>query len=242
MSNTATIAAIPALKSNGQYLIPVIGGTAITAFFYAIAAIFKWPFSTPELLAVWTSFICTFLCVYQSRWNYPVGIASTALLSYVFYQSNLLGSAALNIYLIPTLVYGWFIWGKDQTTRPVGKVRQKDLPAYLLVTAAVYLGAKYVIEKLGGTLGTLDAWLLVGSVFAQFLLDRKRIETWFVWIAVNIVSIYVYFDSGLYLLGLQFIAFLINAFWGFYEWNKTMAANQAEAEYVSGIEVAPPKN
>ena len=87
-------------------------------------------------------------------------------------------------------------------------------------------GAKYLIEHFGGNLGTLDAGLLVGSVFAQFLLDRKRIETWFVWIAVNVVSIYVYFDSGLYLLGLQFIAFLINAVWGYMEWKRTMMEDQ----------------
>lgn len=227
MSNSFNgITSLLDVKGNARYAIPVVGGTAITAFFYAIAGVFNWPFSTPELLAVWTSFICTFLCVYQSRWNYPVGIASTSLLAYVFYQSDLLGSAALNLYLIPTLVYGWFIWGKDKTTRPVGKVKQSDLPIYLSVTAVVYLGAKYLIEHFGGNLGTLDAWLLVGSVFAQFLLDRKRIETWFVWIAVNVVSIYVYFNSELYLLGLQFVAFLINAVWGFHEWNKTMKADQ----------------
>lgn len=211
------------------YTRPALYGTAITAFFTALAQVFGWDFSTLELFAVWTSFICTFLCVFQSRWNYPVGIVSTTLLAVMFYQSNLLGSAILNVYLIPTLVYGWFVWGKDSETRKVEHVRLKDVPVYILVTGAVYLGAKYLITKFGGTLGALDAWLLVGSIFAQFLLDRKRIETWIVWIAVNVVSIYVYFNAGLYLVGLQFVAFLLNAVWGYYEWNRTMnSANRSE--------------
>ena len=223
MSNGfAAIAAATGIKDRQMYTIPLVYGTSITAFFVLLANIFKWDFSTLEMFAVWTSFICTFLCVFQSRWNYPVGVVSTTLLAVMFYQSNLLGSAILNVYLIPTLIYGWFVWGKDSETRKVAHVSVKDVPTYLAVTAVVYLGAKYLINDFGGTLGTLDAWLLVGSIFAQFLLDRKRIETWVVWIAVNVVSIYVYFNAGLYLVGLQFIAFLLNAVWGYYEWNRTM--------------------
>lgn len=180
-----------------------------------------------EVLATFTSFSCTWMCVHQTRWNYPMAVVSTMLLAYVFWDANLLASAALNIYLIPTVIYGYFIWGRDSNTRPVKNVELRVLPVYALFTLAAYLGAWLIVNALGGEMAGLDSWLLIGSIFAQFLLDRKRIQTWLVWISVNIVSIYVYFEAGLYLLALQFFFFLLNAVYGYYSWYKTMENEHA---------------
>jgi nicotinamide mononucleotide transporter len=143
-------------------------------------------------------------------------------LAIVFLDQKLLGSAALNIYLIPTLIYGWFIWGKDEETKPVTRLDiSRAFPIYILVTGIVYGGAVFIIEKLGGELAGLDAMILFGSILAQFLLDRKKLETWFVWMIVNVISIYVYFNAGLYLLTLQFVYFLFNAILGYNKWKST---------------------
>src|SRR5690554_6297833 len=75
-----------------------------------------------EVAATFASFSCTWMCVKQTRWNYPMAIVSVLLLSYVFWSAGLLASAALNIYLIPTVIYGYFIWGQDKQTRPVQHV------------------------------------------------------------------------------------------------------------------------
>lgn len=200
-------------------------GSAITAALVGIAHTFNWQFSLVEMLAVWTSFICTLLCVYQSRWNYPVGIVSTALLSYSFFGAELYGSMALNLYLIPTLIYGWYVWGPDSDTRPVQSVQIQDIWKYVVATGIVFIGAVTLIKHFGGTLPAWDATILVGSVLAQFLLDRKKIETWAVWAAVNIVSIWLYFNSGLYLLGMQFVLFLGNTIYGYISWRKTLVSN-----------------
>lgn len=175
-----------------------------------------------EVLATLTSFSCTYMCVKQTRWNYPMAIVSTALLTYVFASAGLYASAALNLYLIPTVIYGYFVWGKDTNTRPVEHVKWQILPTYAIFTVGAYIGAWLIVYMLGGTLAGLDSWLLIGSIFAQFLLDRKKIETWVIWISVNIVSIYVYFESGLYLLAIQFFFFLLNAVYGYWEWHKSM--------------------
>lgn len=173
-----------------------------------------------EVFAAFTSYSCTYMCVMQSRWNYPMAVLSTTALAYVFWSSGLLASAALNLYLIPTVIYGYFIWGRDEDTRPVEHVKIKALYQYAFWTIVAYLGAWGLVTLLGGNFAPADSFLLVGSIFAQFLLDRKKIETWFIWIAVNIVSIYIYFESGLYLLAFQFVYFLANAVFGYYQWKK----------------------
>lgn len=175
-----------------------------------------------ETASVFFSFACTWLCTRQVRFNYVLAVISTSLLVITFWQSNLYGSMALNIYLIPTVIYGWFIWGKDTNPKPVEHVKPKNMILYVLFTALTWGGAFYIITAFGGKMVALDGWLLVGTVLAQFLLDRKKIETWIVWVLVNIVSIYVYFESGLYLLAAQFVLFLVNAIYAYFQWNKSI--------------------
>ena len=183
-----------------------------------------------ETASVYFSFACTWLCTRQVRFNYVLGIISTTLLAITFWQSNLLGSMVLNIYLIPTVIYGWFIWGKDTNPKPVEHVKPKSLIQYAFFTTITWYGAYLIITHFDGSMGRLDGWLLVGSVLAQFLLDRKKIETWVVWILVNIVSVYVYWQAGLHLLALQFGLFLVNACIGYYQWNKTLKTQNLVSE------------
>lgn len=197
--------------------------TAITAAIaWATVAFTQGPLDGIELAAVWCSFASTWLCTRQVRFNYVFAVAATSLLVVTFWNAGLFASMALNLYLIPTVIYGWFVWGRDTQTRPVERVRPRNLVLYLGATAVVYLGAAALVHAFGGEMAALDSWLLVGTVLAQFLMDRKKLENWTVWALVNIVSIYVYFQAGLYLLAAQFMLFLANAVIAHFQWRKTM--------------------
>lgn len=203
----------------------ITGLLLIATHFFAHQAI-NWI----ETASVFFSFACTWLCTRQVRFNYVLGVISTVLLSITFYQAELFGSMALNIYLIPTVIIGWFMWKKDDNPLPVQNVKLKKIGIYLLFTILTWGGALYVIDFFGGKLAVLDGWLLVGTVLAQFLLDRKKVETWIVWVIVDVVSIYVYFQSGLYLLAAQFVLFLANAIFAWFQWRKTMKAQSTQEE------------
>lgn len=183
-----------------------------------------------ETIAVFFSFACTWLTTRQVRFSYVLAVISTMLLAITFYQAGLYGSMVLNLYLIPTVIYGWFIWGKDSNPRPVEHVALKNILLYVIFTAITWYGAYRIITGFDGEMVILDGWLLVGTVLAQFLLDRKKIENWIVWILVNIVSVYVYWTAGLYLLAAQFALFLANAVYAYYQWNKTMKKHAEEEE------------
>lgn len=173
-----------------------------------------------EAGAVATSYASTILCIRQRRANYVLGAVSTAAYAVLFLQNALLASALLNLYLTPQLAYGWVRWGRDSETRPVTwLLRQwRWIPAYLAVTVVAYLAATWLVRTLGGRLAWADAAILAGSLLAQFLLDNKRIETWFVWIAVNIIAIWTYVTAGLVVAGLQYVVFLVTAVLGFRAW------------------------
>ena len=183
-----------------------------------------------EAFAVFTSYSCTWLCVQQRRFNYPIGMLSTTAYCILFWQQGLYASMVLNAYLTPTLLYGWIRWRADADTRPVAHVAPRWLPVYIVITVAAYVGAVAVTSFFGGSFATLDSLILVGTILAQFLLDNKKLETWIVWFAVDIVAIWLYVTSGLAIAGLQYVLFLVTAVLGFRRWWLTMRRQQVVAE------------
>ena len=205
----------------------VIIGVILTALSYFTGLGFGWIDSVNylEAFAVFTSYMSTYLCVKERRFNYVAGAISTFAYAILFWQFGLLASAMLNFYLVPTLVYGWIRWRRDADTRPVQHVSLKMIPVYLLVAGAFYFGATQLVAALGGSLAILDSAILAGTVLAQFLLDNKKIETWFVWAAVNVLAIYVYSTTGLALVAFQYVFFLANTVYGWIEWNRSRHAS-----------------
>jgi nicotinamide mononucleotide transporter len=180
-----------------------------------------------EIFSVATSYSCTYLCVKQSRLNYPIGMISVAALSFLFYQQGLYSSMMLNMYLFPMLLWGWFRWGKDDNTRPVTFVEQKWWPVYVALTAGIFAIISVLMTYMGAKLVILDSTILAVSILAQMLLDQKKIETWSLWIIVNIISIITYWQAGLPLISMQYVFFLVNTVYGAISWSKTMKPKAA---------------
>jgi len=176
-----------------------------------------------EAFAVFTSYSCTYLCVKQSRINYPIGAISVAALSFLFYQQGLYASMVLNMYLFPTLVWGWFRWRPDEITRPVTRVKLWWWPVYLWITGSVWYMLTTIATKMDATLAPWDSAILALSILAQFLLDQKKMENWSVWFAVNVISIVTYWQAGLQIVAIQFVFFLLNTVYGHYSWKRTMS-------------------
>lgn len=201
-------------------------GIILTGLSYGIGIAAQWvtleTLNWLEVFAVATSYASTYLCVKQRRFNYPIGAVSTAAYALLFFQNDLLLSALLNLYLVPTLVYGWFRWRKDAVTRPVARVTAKMIPVYALITVTGYAGAVAISQQLGGALAWTDAIVLAGTILAQFLLDNKKLENWFVWAIVNIFAIYTYATAGLALAALQYVFFLGNTIYGYISWKRSM--------------------
>ena len=220
-----SIALIPA-RSQGTATNVAQGtvlGIVLTGLSYIVGISAGWIESVDylEVFAVFTSYVCTFLCVMERRVNYPIGAISNAAYAFLFYQFGLLASSITTAYLTIALAYGWFRWKSDDNTRPVRRVEAKWIPVYVLTTAAFYGGVLFLVNLAGGTLAATDTVILIGTMLAQFLLDNKRIETWYVWMIVNVFAIYTYFTAGLALAAFQYVFFLANTFVGLYYWKKS---------------------
>jgi nicotinamide mononucleotide transporter len=198
-------------------------GVILTTLSYAIGLNFGWLASVSylEAFAVFTSYVCTYLCVRERRINYPIGAISNAAYSLLFYSFGLMGSSIVTGYLTLSLAYGWFRWKRDEETKPVTFVDWKLWPAYLIATGLAFAGGYGIYQLTDAKLVWTDLVVMAGSILAQFLLDNKKMENWMVWIVVNVFAIYTYINAGLSLVAFQYVFFLLNAFYGLYVWNNS---------------------
>lgn len=210
-----------------HFLIALVLGPTLTILSYGLTQILGWEFafSWLEFAAVATSYACTYLCVMQSRLNYPIGIVTTFLYSILFWQWQLPALALFNLYLVFSLAYGWWRWGPDGNPIPVTSLKLDVwLLGYVGLAAGIYALLWSINTYFGHEMTTLDAVIAVLSGVAQFLLDNKKIQTWMVWAVVNVLSIYLFWVVGLGLVFIQFILFLANTLFGWYMWQKSMKA------------------
>jgi nicotinamide mononucleotide transporter len=184
-----------------------------------------------EFFAVFTAYSGTYLCNFQTRFNYPINVVSTALFSILFWKTGLFALATFNGYLVFSLLYGYIRWGNDANSRPVTTVPLKHYGFYLafgLFVTVLFLGATWVFNPTVSfmaaisVLNPIDVIVAALSGVAQILLDNKKLENWVVWLVVDIISIPYLFMTGLPVTAVQYLIFTGNVFWGWYEWRKTM--------------------
>lgn len=212
-------------KLLNHFVVSIIIAIIATFGSYAFAFGLGWisTINGLEFIAVFTSYMCTYLCTQQTRWNYPIGILTTALYSVLFFQWGLYAMALFNLYLVGSLIYGWFRWGDDNNTKPVTRVGSfKWALGYAGLGVGIYLFLMLCNLWLGGTITNIEIWATVLSGIAQFLLDNKKIETWTIWAIVNVLSIWLYFNTGLFIVALQYVFFLANTVYGHYCWRKDL--------------------
>ena len=180
--------------------------------------------SAMEWLATITGFICVYLAARQHILNWPVGIISVGTYLFIFYQTKLYGDAVLQIYFLITAVYGWFYWSQSH------RKKERNIVAF---TAKQMLLTVFVVTLLWVALGWMlanwtdsdvpyiDGFCTAMSFVAQFLMTRKVLQNWLLWVIVDIAYIPLYLYKGLLLTALLYIAFAIIAWNGYRNWKKT---------------------
>jgi nicotinamide mononucleotide transporter len=178
-----------------------------------------------EIAATIFTLICVILSVKRSLWQFPSGVVGTALFFFVVWEQRLYANAALQVFFLGVQFYGWWYWMRgDKGARPPIRSTnwQVVLALCLIGLALAGLGAWALETFTDASMPLYDAAVFGLSVVAQFLLGRKRIETWPMWVVVNVLSVWLYASQGLWLFTALYVFFFFNAFWGWWEWRQEM--------------------
>lgn len=188
-----------------------------------------------EVIGSAAGLACVWLYGKESMWAWPTGIVSTFCFMYIFYEVRLYSDTALQVIFQILNVLGWYEWlkgGPQQGERAI--TRGYSLKTFMLTAwtvIAIQLGAGYYFKNC--TQADLPYWdsaILALSLVAQWLLNRKVLENWLLWIAVDVLSIGVYFYKELYLTAILYGIFLALATKGFFEWKDKLKGVPAPVE------------
>lgn len=181
-----------------------------------------------ELVAVLLALAMVFCNIREIHWGWPLAAASSLLYFVLFRQSRLYGDAWLQIFFAALAAWGWFQWLRghraDGTTLHVAQLRQRGVALTLLASAVLWPVTGWFLKHYTDTdVPWWDAFPTALSVVGQFLLGRKFIENWAVWIVVNVVSVGLFAYKGLWLTVGLYVVFIVLSIVGWREWKTRLA-------------------
>ena len=196
-------------------VICIIAGLIMKSSFLEIVA------SVMGVLNVW-------LLARQKVINFLFGGIAVACFAYIYFQTGFFALAILSIIQLCFNIYGWYFWVKnkgEEDVAPTTKLSVKAMVTWTaIILAATAIWSFLQIKYTGATNPYLDALIAVMGLVAQYLLSKKILDNWYIWIAMNTMLLVVCATSGLYVM---FILNLINLFIsidGLREWKQDFKA------------------
>lgn len=175
-----------------------------------------------ELIAVALGLVNVTLVVRRSVWNYPFGILMVVLYAIIFFRAKLYSDALLQLFFFVVQFYGWYLWSRARAAAGEVIVERLSNGARLrwaISIVATTAGWGWLVDRFtDGSYPWWDAGVAVASVAAQILLSQRRIESWWLWIGVDVASIGLYAAKGLYPTMILYAVFLCLAVWGLLRW------------------------
>jgi nicotinamide mononucleotide transporter len=188
-------------------------------------------FNVYEFVGTWTGLVCVWLSRTQNILCWPWGIVSSLALGFFFGRIGLPGQQWLNwVYFGVIQVWSWPHWafgGEARTELPVATLTAVGRVATVVAGVAGTIVVHEVIDTFapGSVHPWLDATVVASSVIAQFLLGRKKVESWILWLGpVNAVSIVLFYSAGAYMVMALYVAFFVHAIFGLAGWTRATQA------------------
>ncbi|OON98923.1 MAG: hypothetical protein ATN35_02890 [Epulopiscium sp. Nele67-Bin004] len=182
-----------------------------------------------------TGVICVLLVARENIWNYLFGIVSVSLwLIYVIFWSPLIWDGLINIVYLILNFYGLYYWlhpAKTQGKEKSGIAKTRTMTKKEKILYTVIAGVSIIIlTAIGRSVGRYDSDIqaltdassTVIAILGQWFMSLKLLENWYMWIIVNLISIPLYISVGSYTLAMVWLAYLINAVYGYIMWNYNM--------------------
>ncbi|WP_050477156.1 nicotinamide riboside transporter PnuC [Herbaspirillum rhizosphaerae] len=188
--------------------------------------------TTPlELISFLLAIITVALNIRQNHWAWLFSILSSALYGVVFVNSRLYGDAGLQCVFVAVSVWGWYQWLRGGTAHQPLQVSRLSARGVLWSVLAWLLGFAVLSVFLHRFTDTdvphMDGFLTAGSLVGQFLLSRKKIENWLVWIAVDVLYVGLYLYKHLTLTAVLYGLFVLLAIAGWRAWRRPQSGQAA---------------
>jgi len=178
--------------------------------------------SALEWIAAIAGALSVYLSARENIWSWPTGIVNVGLYIIVFQRTGLYSDMGLQVVFLILSIYGWYEWlygGKNRSELTVSRATARDwlisIPIALVFWFAL---ARSTATIPGVALPYVDSGLATLSLVAQWMLTRKLLENWVLWIIADIVYVPMYLYKKLPVTAALYVLFLVLASMGLRSW------------------------
>jgi nicotinamide mononucleotide transporter len=189
-----------------------------------------YPISYVELIGTLFGLVSVYFASKANILTWGTGIVNEVFLFILFFQVQLYADMFLQIYFFVVTLYGWYKWNVKTSENKISETSFRNkiflavtiligtlISGFLFTNIHLYLPAYFKIQA---AYPFIDSFVMVSSIVATILLAKKKIENWYLWVAVDLVCVVLYFKKGVYFLSLEYFIFLGLASYGLYHWRK----------------------
>lgn len=166
------------------------------------------------------------LVIRESLWCWPAAFVSSVLTILVMFEARLYSEAALNVFYAAMAIYGWYQWrygGRGQGAPELPISVWPFAMHALAIGGSVALAAVvgwFMSRHTAAAFPYLDAFVTVASIVTTYMVARKILENWAYWLVVDSLSLYLYWQRGLYLYVGLFALYLVLVVLGWIRWQR----------------------
>jgi len=188
-----------------------------------------------EFFGTIAGFIAVWLASKANIWSWPIGLINVTLFFFLFYQVQLYPDMFLQLFFFVTNLMGWWRWTHPRPFEEDSKseLRVSYMPLrQIMILSLTGLAGTFLFGSLASRLHEwfpivfsipsafpyLDSFVTVMSIITTFLMIQKKIESWILWILIDIVASYMYFMKGIKFVGIEYLVFCFIAAFGLWNW------------------------
>ncbi len=177
-----------------------------------------------EITGVIFGTISVILAKKNNIWVYPIGLVSTTIYTYLLLKYTLLGDMLINVYYTIMSIYGWILWTRKKENHeeyPISyttKQEKKKVFVIFILTMIFVVLVYLFFNKFDSWTSYVDTFTTGIFFVGMWLMAKRKIENWILWIIGDFISIPLYFYKGLWFTTFQFIIFTFIAYLGYREW------------------------
>jgi nicotinamide mononucleotide transporter len=189
-----------------------------------------YPLSYVELIGTLFGLVSVYLATRANILTWITGIVNEIFLFSIFFQVQLYADMLLQVFFFVVTIFGWYHWSKPKKEIPISESDNKARILYLIVTFLGTLILGFLISNLHvlfpnqfqipADFPFIDSFVMAASMMATYLLAKKKIESWVLWILVDIICVFLFYIKGVSFLALEYLIFLGMASYGLFNWKK----------------------
>ena len=189
-----------------------------------------YPISYVELIGTLFGLVSVYWASRTNILTWPSGIVNEIAFFILFYQVQLYSDMILQVFFFAATIYGWLNWRKRPNKKTISSLTNQSKLSYVIIIALGTALLGFFIMHIHHLLPFyfpvkasfpfIDAFTTTASIVATLLLAQKKIETWLIWIVVDLFCIILYFIKGIPVVAIEYIVFLILCLLGWRNWLK----------------------